>query len=153
MENTRREFVVIGALVPFALDAARLGHFSEDQARWIEAMMAQIIPTDQDAGAREAGCIYYLDRQLGGALKRFAPAYAKGLAEIQKQWPKFLELGSGEQIEALKAVESTAFFQMLVDHTMQGFYGSPEHGGNLGQASWKMMRIEKHMGEGHWHGA
>jgi hypothetical protein len=39
---------------------------------------------------------------------------------------------------------------MVADHAMQGFYGSPAHGGNLDAASWKMLGIEDVM-EGHRH--
>jgi hypothetical protein len=39
---------------------------------------------------------------------------------------------------------------MVIDHTMQGFYGSPEHGGNRDEASWKMLGIVDVM-EGHKH--
>ena len=49
-------------------------------------------------------------------------------------------------------LSAAAFFQMVVDHTMQGFYGSPKHGGNRGEASWKMLGIEAVMREGHAHG-
>ena len=31
---------------------------------------------------------------------------------------------------------------MIRDHTMQGFYGSPRHGGNKGYASYKMLGLE-----------
>jgi gluconate 2-dehydrogenase gamma chain len=153
MDATRRQFVVLAAAAPYAVDAARLGYFSETDATWIEAIMARIIPTDQDPGAREAGCLYYLDTQLRGALKRFAPAYESGLRGFREGNPKFLELDEAGQIAALEVVEKSPFFTMLVDHTMQGFYGSPVHGGNKDEASWKMMRIDKYMGAGHWHGA
>jgi gluconate 2-dehydrogenase gamma chain len=33
------------------------------------------------------------------------------------------------------------FFDMLVAHTMQGFYGDPRHGGNRERASWKMLGV------------
>jgi hypothetical protein len=33
---------------------------------------------------------------------------------------------------------------------MQGFYGSPTHGGNRDEASWKMLGIQEIMG-GHQH--
>ena len=48
---------------------------------------------------------------------------------------------AAEQLVFLKTQESSPFFQMVVDHTMQGFYGSPEHGGNKDEASWKMLGI------------
>jgi gluconate 2-dehydrogenase gamma chain len=33
------------------------------------------------------------------------------------------------------------FFQIVVDHSMQGFYGDPRHGGNRDGASWKMLGL------------
>jgi gluconate 2-dehydrogenase gamma chain len=31
------------------------------------------------------------------------------------------------------------FFRMIRDHTMQGFYGNPRHGGNKDFASYRMI--------------
>jgi gluconate 2-dehydrogenase gamma chain len=86
-------------------------------------------------------------------LSRFVASYRTGLKVFQQKEPQFLEMNAAQQIEVLQKLERDPFFEMLVDHTMQGFYGSPEHGGNLDEASWKMMGIEKYMGGGHWHGA
>ena len=36
-------------------------------------------------------------------------------------------------------ISSEEFFALLVDHTMQSFYGDPRHGGNRDGASWKML--------------
>ena len=33
-------------------------------------------------------------------------------------------------------------FDLIYDLTLQGYFGSPEHGGNLQQTSWKMLKIE-----------
>jgi gluconate 2-dehydrogenase gamma chain len=145
----RREFVALAAVTP-ALAAAR---FDGEDARWIEALMEQIVPEDDVAGARKAGCLHYLEVQLAGPLKRFVPEYQEGLMAFQKAYPKFLDLGFAEQTRVLETMPRNAFFEMLIDHTMQAFYGSPEHGGNRDEASWKMMGIEKYMGGGHWHGA
>ncbi len=133
--------------------AAEMKFFSPEEAKWIAAIMNQIVPADDRPGAVEAGCLHYLDRQLGSALKRFVIPYRSGLKAFQLKEPKFLEMSSSQQIEALQKMDREPFFEMLVDHTMQGFYGSPEHGGNRDEASWKMMGIEKYMGGGHWHGA
>ena len=55
-----------------------------DQARDVEAIASQIIPTDEFPGAREAGVVYFIDR----ALKTFAadalPLYQKGIADLKK---------------------------------------------------------------------
>lgn len=147
----RRSFVALAAVAPVL--AADLKFFSAEDAKWIEAIMNQIIPADDRPGAVEAGCLQYLDRQLGAALERFAGSYRTGIKAFQQREPKFLEMSSDQQIDSLKKLERDPFFEMLVDHTMQGFYGSPEHGGNRDEASWKMMGIEKYMGGGHWHGA
>jgi gluconate 2-dehydrogenase gamma chain len=37
---------------------------------------------------------------------------------------------------------ANGFFSMIVQHTMQGFYGSPRHGGNKDYASYKMLGLE-----------
>lgn len=148
----RREFVAVAALST-AADTAALHTLSVEDAELLEALMAHIIPTDDAPGAKEAGCIYYLDQQLGSALSRFLPAYRQGLIDFRSKHPTFLSIPAKEQLRLLQTWNGNSFFEMLIDHTMQGFYGSPSHGGNSGQASWKMLGIEKYMGEGHWHGA
>ena len=32
-------------------------------------------------------------------------------------------------------------FQMVLDHSLQGFYGNPRHGGNKDYASWLMIGV------------
>jgi hypothetical protein len=31
---------------------------------------------------------------------------------------------------------------MILDHTKQGFYGHPIHGGNAGYVSWRMFGVD-----------
>ena len=47
------------------------------------------------------------------------------------------------QAEVLCDVEKKAkpFFDLVVAHTMQGFYGDPRHGGNRDAASWTMLGL------------
>jgi gluconate 2-dehydrogenase gamma chain len=33
------------------------------------------------------------------------------------------------------------FFGLVLNHTMQSFYGDPRHGGNRERVSWKMLRL------------
>lgn len=147
----RRHFVTLAALAASG-QAVPLNFFSQADAPWIETLMSHIVPSDDTPGAKETGCLYYLDLQLNGALSRFAPAYRTGLAAFQKQHPDFLQTKPDDQLKTLEALKSNRFFDMLVDHTMQAFYGSPVHGGNKDAASWKMLGIEKYMGEGPWNG-
>jgi gluconate 2-dehydrogenase gamma chain len=66
----------------------------------------------------------------------------------------FADLESHQQIELLhrledgkapgvawKQLSSAEFFGYVVDHTMQGFYGDPRHGGNREGVSWKMPNL------------
>jgi hypothetical protein len=34
-----------------------------------------------------------------------------------------------------------AFFELVLNHTMQSFYGSPRHGGNRDAVSWRMLGV------------
>lgn len=133
---------------------------SAEEASLVEAVTEQIIPADRDPGAKEAGVVNYIDRQLDGPFQRFAANYHKGLACLaqtsQALFGKpFEQLGWPDQTRLLQAMESGKvpkdiwsdpsprdFFSMLRDHTMQGFYGSPRHGGNRNYVSYKMLGLE-----------
>ena len=36
-----------------------------------------------------------------------------------------------------KHISAKSFFDLVLSHTMQGFYGDPRHGGNRERVSWK----------------
>ena len=158
MELDRRLFVLTAAAMPLYAGPAVV--FTANEAALITALTDHIIPADDVPGALAAGVIFYIDKQLAGPLRRYHAAYQTGLAGFEascRQQTKkaFLELDRKTQSAFLQTVESSAFFNMVVDHTMQGFYGSPEHGGNRGEASWKMLGIEAvmqgHVNQGHKH--
>ena len=156
----------VGAAAPAVLNRAL---FSGQPPQWrcltpaeaslLDAVCAQIIPTDQDPGAKEAGCVIYIDRQLAGPHQRFAERYRAGLASLaatcQALHAKpFEDLSAAEQIKLLeklergqvpkdhwKLVSSGEFFQLVCDHSMQGFYGSPRHGGNKDYVSYRMLGL------------
>ena len=131
-----------------------------EEALLVEAVSEQIIPADRDPGAKEAGVVNFIDKQLDGPYKRFADKYHKGLQSLaqtsQSMFGKsFVQLSWPDQTRLLQAMESGKvpkdiwsdpssrdFFSMLRDHSMQGFYGSPRHGGNKNYASYKMMGLE-----------
>ena len=118
------------------------------EAAIVEVLCDQIIPADDAPGASQAGVLYYIDRQLAGPLARFAPRYHAGLTDFA-DLAKLPVAGQTAFLRDLKG-EPAAFFQLVIDHTMQGFYGSPAHGGNRDEASWKMLDIVGMMG-GHQH--
>ena len=122
-------------------------------------MCDRIIPVDQDPGAVWAGVVIFIDRQLMGAYRRLRKTYRAGLAginasSVELHGKPFAELDSQQQDailgkmekgslagDAWKQVPAKAFFDMVVAHTMQGFYGDPRHGGNHERVSWKMLRL------------
>ncbi len=58
----------------------QLAFFTEAQAAEIEAMTAQIIPTDETPGAREAHCLYFIDRALSTFAKSQPARLHAGIA-------------------------------------------------------------------------
>ena len=124
----------------------RLAFFTDEQAAEIEAMTAQIIPTDETPGAREARCLYFIDRALSTFARSSQPAYIQGLRELQAKtrqlYPdagKFSALTSAQQIKTLIEIEKTPFFNMVRTHTVIGFLARPVHGGNYGKIGWTLI--------------
>ena len=133
--------------------------FTIDEARALAAVADQIIPPDQDPGASWAGVVTYIDRQLIGPFQNLQDTYRRGLAGIdessrQLHGKLFADLDARKQEELLRRFEAgkapgstwtqlspKEFFSLLIDHTMQGFYGDPRHGGNRDRISWKMLNL------------
>ena len=120
--------------------------FTPEQAAEVEAMAAQIIPTDATPGAREARVIQFIDRALVTFDSGNQSAYADGLKELSAQTAKrflgqtkFSALTAAQQIELLKAIEETPFFNVVRTHTVTGFFASPVHGGNHDKVGWELI--------------
>jgi hypothetical protein len=128
---------------------AKLAFFTPAQAAEVEAMAAQIIPTDSTPGAREAHVIQFIDRALVTFEADRKPEYAKGLQELQAKTKElfpnastFSALTSDQQIQVLKAIETTPFFNLVRTHTITGFFAHPTHGGNFNKAGWKLVNYD-----------
>src|SRR5712692_6593264 len=64
---------------------AALSTLSSEEAKEIEAIAGQIIPSDGSPGAREAGVIYFIDRALGTFDEDKRAIYRRGLEETQSK--------------------------------------------------------------------
>ena len=122
--------------------------FSAAEGRTLEALCEQIVPTDQTHGAAWAGVVNYIDLQLMGALRRHRAAYRRGLAAMDRAavafaGKPFAALDPARQKAFLSQLqgENARFFRLAIDHTMQGFYGDPRHGGNRDAVSWRMLGV------------
>jgi gluconate 2-dehydrogenase gamma chain len=135
--------------VTHAAKPATFSVLSEAEAREIEALAAQIIPSDSTPGAREAGVIYFIDRALATFDAGKHAVYTEGLRQAQDKRRELFPdsqsiaaLKADEQIRLLHAIENTEFFDQLRTHTVMGFFGDPSYGGNRGQAGWKLIGFE-----------
>jgi gluconate 2-dehydrogenase gamma chain len=152
----RRKFLGMGLAASGAATLVSCGRvkgpswrfFTDDQSLTIQAICEQLIPPGRGPGAAEAGVPNYIDRQLTLHLKRHQQAYRQGLATVdnlsrQRFGGRFVQLSWVQQTQVLMDLEkrATPFFNLIVAHTMQGFYGDPRHGGNRDGASWKMLGL------------
>ena len=118
----------------------------------IEAIAAQVIPSDGTPGAREAGCIHFIDRALETFDKEKRELYTSGLAAAQKKrvelYPSsrsIAGLDGAQAIALLKAIEQTEFFKLVRAHTIMGFLATPDWGGNQGRVGWAHIGLEHKM--------
>ncbi len=168
--TSRRDFIktgVVGLGSAFMLPSCLKGYtpwqfFTEEEATCMAAICEQIIPSDEyGPGAGYAGVIYYIDKQLDEVFTWDQEDYRKGIAAIQDSaravyQDVFEELEPEVQHSFLKKMESndlpaniwdgiltpSSLFTKMIQHSMQGFYGSPRHGGNKNYISYKLMKLE-----------
>ena len=120
-----------------------LKFFSAEQAKEVEAMSARIIPADETGGAREAGVIRFIDLNLSTYETDKQAAYAAGLKMLaEKSGGRFSDLNPAKQIEVLRAIEKTDFFDLVRQHTIMGFFSNPKYGGNRDKMGWKLIGFE-----------
>lgn len=139
---------------------SRWRFLTEQESVLLDALVEQIIPTDEWPGARDAGVTNFIDKQLVGPYARYQETYRKGLFAIQEtcktmfqkgfealnweaqtQFLKKMEAGKMEGMIWEKGLDRQ-FFGLIRNHTMQGFYGSPRHGGNKNNVSYRMLKLD-----------
>jgi gluconate 2-dehydrogenase gamma chain len=135
------------AQVAAAEKAQALGnftYFTREQAAEIDAMAAQIYPTTDTPGAREAQVVYFIDLALVTFATDKQEVYAGGFAELSaKTGGKPLgSLPHDQQIALLTGIEKSAFFKTVRDHTIMGMFAAPQHGGNFQKVGWKQIAFD-----------
>lgn len=150
--RTRRTFLGAAAVATLSGAAGCGGargawrFFKDREARSLEALLEWLIPEGDGPGAREAGVIRYIDRQLTTHFRRHQKAYRNGIAGIERLAGGCLADAPLErQEEVVRELERShagqPFFEIVLAHAMQGFYGNPRHGGNREFVSWRMLGI------------
>jgi gluconate 2-dehydrogenase gamma chain len=121
----------------------------------LEAIVARLIPADENGpGAAEARAAHYIDRALAGPLSSSRRAYAAGLAAVDAyaqsaKGAPFDKLAAKDQDAVLSDMEknvakgftpnSSAFFNLVRTHTIQGMFGDPYYGGNANFVGWDLI--------------
>ena len=138
-----------------------LRFFTAAEARIVSAACERIFPSDAAGpGAKEAGVVIYMDRQLAGpygadkyrytkgpwiesvpehgyqARENPRETYRKGIAQLGSNFDR---LSADEQTQKLQAIEKTHFFLLLRTHTIEGMFCDPMHGGNAGMIGWQLI--------------
>jgi gluconate 2-dehydrogenase gamma chain len=138
-----------------------LRFFTEQEAKVIIAACERIFPADESGpGATQANAMVYIDRQLAGPYgtdkyRYTQPPFVESIPEhgyqgkanpqetyregIKQLGTGFAELDGAKQDEALKKIEKTRFFQLLRQHTIEGMFCDPMHGGNAGLIGWQLI--------------
>jgi gluconate 2-dehydrogenase gamma chain len=134
--------------------------FSAEEADCLGCICEQFIPSDEYAGAREAGVVNFIDKLLWQRFPELTEPYKKGIRALENYcdvtYKKgFARLDGEEQQALLTQMEQGGlpesywgdgtqreFFNMVLRNTMQGYYGPPRHGGNKEYVSYRMMRLD-----------
>ena len=135
--------------------------FTQLEADCVIALTDQIIPEDEfGPGAVYANVVNYIDKQLMEVFTYDQKNYRSGIEILQRSCEntygkRFEKLEFKDQTEILTAmdnddfkkenwrdIKASDFFNMVINHTMQGFYGSPRHGGNKDYISYQLLDLE-----------
>jgi gluconate 2-dehydrogenase gamma chain len=138
-----------------------LRFFTESEALIVAAAVTRIFPSDDSGpGAREAGVAIYIDRQLAGPWGRDRYRYTHGPFDENasehlgyqgkatpreiyrtalKDLPGFDALSPEKQDAALRQIESSLFFSLLRQNTIEGMFCDPIHGGNADMVGWQLI--------------
>ena len=138
-----------------------LRFFDQQEALIIAAAAARIFPSDASGpGAPEGGVVIYIDRQLASPYGRdryryTQPPFEEGAPEQGyqgKATPReiyrqgllllgqdFDRLTPAEQDARLRGIETTHFFRLLRQHTIEGMFCDPMHGGNADMIGWQAI--------------
>lgn len=134
-----------------AVSAQRFEVLSPADAADLEAFTAQIVPTDETPGAREARVVYFMDRALATFAKDNRPNVEKGLKELRARARKaqrgatsFAALSNDKQIAVIASMERDKhpFFDDTRQATIAGMLAMPEYGGNYNKIGWKWIGFD-----------
>lgn len=132
---------------PVAVDDYSPAALTAGEYAVLTAAVGRIIPTDDlGPGAIEAGAQIYIDRALAGRYAASLPMYQQGLAALDAASGGFAAAAEADQDATLTSAEAgeladlpESFFATLIEHTRQGVFSDPIHGGNREFIGWDLI--------------
>ena len=120
--------------------------FTPEQAADVEAIAAQIIPTDDLPGAREARVVNFIDHALASWASGQREPLISGLADFNAQVARqysgvqrFAQLSAEQQLEFLRSHDRHPAFQNIRQGTVVGTFANPSNGGNYDKAGYRIL--------------
>jgi gluconate 2-dehydrogenase gamma chain len=138
----------VRAAIAAAADGAdsEYRYFTAAEAELVDALTAQIVPTDATPGAREAGVVRFIDRALASFFAPLAADLRAGLMDFERhcaaahperdrypRWP------ADQQTAWLYTVDRTPLFIRLQELTVLGLLTRPDYGGNRDGIGWQLI--------------
>jgi gluconate 2-dehydrogenase gamma chain len=127
---------------------AALVFLSAADAADVESIAAQIVPSDDTPGAREAGALYFIDRSMRTWLAGRAGDFRAGLRDFQTRFAAahsgtaFASADDTTQRAFLTANEASEFFNSVRMLTLVGLFALPKYGGNRDAIGWRLIGFE-----------
>jgi gluconate 2-dehydrogenase gamma chain len=116
------------------------------QARDVDAIASQIVPSGATPGAHEAGVVYFIDHVHAGLWKENGQEFVAGLTDFQAKCARhhpgvaqFADLSFDDQTAYLRHIEHTPFFGGMKFLTVLGLLALPSYGGNADKLGWKLV--------------
>lgn len=130
-------------------------HLTAGQAETLAAMVDVIVPADEYPNGTEAGVLNYFGTHFAGDLAGQLAHYRLGLDTVEAEaharygsplsaMPvddrhRLMQVIESGEVRASWPVDPRVFFDAVVGHVMEGYYGDPSNGGNRDAVSWRMI--------------
>jgi gluconate 2-dehydrogenase gamma chain len=126
-----------------------LSVLTAEEAAELDAITAQIFPTDDTPGAREIGVVQFIDKSfesfnaglvepVRGALE----SVSAKTAELYPEEQRMSALDQDGQMAVMKAIESEPYFGLIRFLTVVGMFSHPSYGGNRDRMGWKLIGFD-----------
>jgi gluconate 2-dehydrogenase gamma chain len=105
----------------------------------LDAVADRLVPADEHGpGAVEMGATVAISRALAGDLRADLPAVRAALLSLGQDFPTSDGTSQDAALTRLQEARPAAF-GLLRSLVLEGVFGDPAHGGNVGGAGWQLL--------------